>query len=59
MGVPLENAVRCASVNPAKAIGVYDERGSLRSGSVADAVLLDKDLNIRYIIQEGRVSECE
>lgn len=55
MGIPLGTAVKCASVNPAKALKIYASRGSLRCGSIADAVLLDKDLNIRYIIQEGRV----
>ena len=58
MGIPLGLAVKCASVNPAKALGVYPLRGSLCCGSVADAVLLDEDLNIRYIIQEGRVILC-
>ncbi len=59
MGIPLEQAVQCASGNPAKALGTFGERGSLRIGSIADAVLLDRDLNIRYIIQEGRVIKCE
>ncbi|MBQ8822137.1 MAG: N-acetylglucosamine-6-phosphate deacetylase [Lachnospiraceae bacterium] len=59
MGIPLGSAVKCASYNPAKALGVLAERGSLSAGSVADMVLLDKDLNIRYIIQEGRVTTCE
>lgn len=59
MGIPLGDVVKCASVNPAKALGIYHERGSLRPGRVADAVLLDKDLSIRYIIQEGRVIKCE
>lgn len=58
MGITLGDAVKCATVNPAKAIGIYGTRGSLRSGRIADAVLLDKDLNIRYIIQEGRVISC-
>lgn len=55
MKIPLESAVKCASVNPAKALGIYQERGSLKPGKIADAVLLDKNLNIRYIIREGKV----
>ena len=59
MGISLGDAVKCASVNPAKVLGIYDTRGSLKKGKIADAVLLDKDLNIRYIMQEGRVISCE
>lgn len=59
MGIPLGMAVKCASYNPAAALGLLSERGKLGVGCVADVVLLDKDLNIRYIIQEGRVTACE
>lgn len=59
MGIPLGTAIKCAGYNPAKALGILPERGSLRKGCVADVVLLDKYLNIRYIIQEGRVTACE
>lgn len=59
MEIPLGTAVKCASVNPAKAVGIYDTRGSLQIGKIADAVLLDKDLTIRYIIQKGELIGCE
>lgn len=55
MHIPLESAVKCATVNPAKAIGIYDKYGSLTVGKQADAVLLDKDLEIRYIIKSGEI----
>lgn len=54
MNVPLEKAVKCASANPAKAIGVYGERGSIEPGKSADLVLLDEALNIRHVILRGR-----
>jgi N-acetylglucosamine-6-phosphate deacetylase len=53
MGIPLEDAVRCAAVNPAKAIGIYDTYGSITPGKVANIVLLDKDLNIKSVIVKG------
>ncbi len=59
MGIPLGTAIKCASYNPAAALGLLEERGSLGKGRVADMVLMDKDLSIRYIIWEGRVTECE
>ena len=54
MGVPLEMAVRAATINPARAIGVDSDRGSLEAGKVADLVLLDmKTLEIRAVILRG------
>ena len=55
MGIPLASAVKCAAVNPAKAIGIYDRRGSLAPGKQADVVLLDEDLKIRGIVKDGVV----
>ena len=55
MGIPLESAVKCATMNPTKAIGIYDTYGSLTPGKQADVVLLDEDLEIRYIIKSGEV----
>ena len=55
MGIPLESAVKCATANPAKAIGIYDKYGSLTEGKQADIVLLDKELNIKHIIKAGEL----
>lgn len=53
MKIPLHSAVKCASVNPAKAIGVYDQYGSIETGKYADFVLLDQDLKIKKIFVHG------
>ena len=55
MGIPLESAVKCATMNPTKAIGIYDNYGSLTEGKQADVVILDEDLEIKYIIKAGEV----
>ena len=55
MQIPLESAVRCATLNPAKSIGIDGKYGSLEEGKYANAVVLDKDLNIVSIIQKGQV----
>lgn len=55
MHIPLESAIKCATANPAKAIGIYDRYGSLAPGKQADVVLLDKNLEIKYIIKSGEV----
>lgn len=53
MGIPLEQAVACASVNPAKRLGEYDRYGSIAPGKKANVVLLDPDLNLRAVIKDG------
>lgn len=53
MQIPLESAVKCAAVNSAKAVGIYDKYGSIESGKVANLVLLDKDLAIKAIYFKG------
>lgn len=56
MGIPLEAAVRCATVNPAKSVGIYEQYGSITPGKKADVVLLHKaDLSIRNVILDGQI----
>lgn len=45
-GVPFEEAVRAATLTPAKAIGLEGEIGSIETGKRADLVVLDQDLEI-------------
>ena len=55
-GIPLESAVKCAAVNPAKCAGIYDSCGSITAGKYADVVLLDKeDLSLKQVILRGQV----
>lgn len=49
-GIPLEEAVAAASMNPAKSINIYEEVGSLTPGKRADVLLADKDLNLVRVI---------
>ena len=55
MNIPLTSAVKCAAVNPAKAIGTFDQYGSLAVGKKADIVLLDENLDIKYVIKDGKI----
>lgn len=56
MGIPMESAVKCAAVNPAKSVGIYDVCGSISPGKRANVVLLKKDnLNLQQVILEGRL----
>lgn len=55
MGIPLESAVKCAAVNPARRIGIYDSCGSITPGKRADVVLLKKEgLELQQVILGGK-----
>jgi N-acetylglucosamine-6-phosphate deacetylase len=54
MDIPLETAVACATENPAKEIGVFDECGSIANGKRADLVLLDENLTLRAVYLGGK-----
>lgn len=54
MGIPLETAVACATMNPAKSLGAYDKYGSLTPGKKGNVVLLDKELNLKAVIKDGK-----
>ncbi|MBP3900380.1 MAG: N-acetylglucosamine-6-phosphate deacetylase [Blautia sp.] len=53
MGIALEDAVRAATANPARVLGVSQEYGTLRSGKQGDVVLLDEDLRVKTVIKNG------
>lgn len=54
MGIPLESAVKCAAVNPAKCIEIYGSCGSITPGKKADMVLLEKEgLRLHQVILDG------
>ena len=54
-GIPLENAVRACTFNPAQAIKIDDRAGTLDLGKEASIVLLNKDdLSVKKIIFKGR-----
>lgn len=56
MEIPLESAIKCATINPAKAIGEDKEYGSIQVGKYADLVLLDKEsLALKNVISHGIV----
>ena len=53
MGISLETAVACATMNPAKCLGIYDAYGSLTPGKKGNVVLLDKELNLKAVVKDG------
>ena len=54
-GIPLEDAVRACTFNPAQAIKIDDRAGTLDIGKEASIVLLNKeDLSVKKIIFKGK-----
>lgn len=54
MQIPLETAVKCAAVNPAKHMGLYHRYGSITPGKAANLVLLEKEtLKVKQVILNG------
>ncbi len=54
MGVPKEEAVRAASANPAKAVGLEGECGFLLPGRRADLLLADREFTLLEVMKSGR-----
>ena len=54
-GVSLEDAVKTATENPAKAAGIFDQYGSIDAGKVANLIILDKQLNLKHVIHRGKL----
>ena len=54
VGVPLAEAVRLATLNPARVIDADDRRGSLATGKDADLVLFDDDWTAARVMIAGK-----
>ena len=53
--IPLHDAVRACTLNPAQAIGIADRCGTLDEGKDASFVVLDeKDLSVRAMVFKGQ-----
>ena len=54
IGVPLEEALRMASLYPARAMGVENRHGRLAKGSAANFVHLSDDLDMLGVWIDGQ-----
>jgi len=55
VGLSIQDAVKMATINPAKIMGVDDKKASLVEGKDADIIILDKDINVIMTVIKGRV----
>jgi N-acetylglucosamine-6-phosphate deacetylase len=56
LGIPLADALRMLTLNPATLMGIEFKKGSLRPGADADILLLDQGLQITQVFTRGLVS---
>lgn len=54
-GIPKKQAIKSATINPARAIRVDGETGSIAEGKLADLLVVDDDMNIVMVIVRGQI----
>ncbi|OIO39237.1 MAG: hypothetical protein AUJ75_01595 [Candidatus Omnitrophica bacterium CG1_02_49_10] len=54
-GLKIEDAVKLATINPARAIGIDRKKGSLKVGKDADIVIFDSKFRTKATIVEGKI----
>ncbi len=53
-GLQFPKILRTVTLNPAKLLNVQKRKGSLKRGSDADLVILDKELNVKGVFVKGK-----
>ncbi|MDE6420189.1 MAG: amidohydrolase family protein, partial [Lachnospiraceae bacterium] len=54
MGIPAEAAVRAATSNPAAALGIDNDYGSIAVGKKADLLVVNDDWELQRVYKHGR-----
>lgn len=54
-GSNFEDAVKCATENPAKNLGLFHKMGSIKENKIANLVIVDKELNVYQTIRNGKI----
>jgi N-acetylglucosamine-6-phosphate deacetylase len=57
LGIPLAEAVRMLTLNPAALLGIEFKKGALRVGADADILLLDEGLRLTNVWVRGSAVE--
>lgn len=58
-GVSFEDALKMATINPAKAIGLDKEIGSIQKGKRADIIAINDDYHVVFTMVDGKVVYCK
>ena len=54
-GVPFRQVIKAATMTPAKAVGEDARVGSIDAGKAADFVVLDKELDLKMVVAQGKI----
>jgi N-acetylglucosamine-6-phosphate deacetylase len=54
-GYPLQEAVKMASLNPARAMGLADRLGAINAGKDASLTVIDEDVNVYLTMVKGKI----
>lgn len=57
IGATLEEALKMASLYPAKVMGIDDKYGKIAEGYIADMVILNKKLLVKGVVVKGKYKE--
>ena len=57
VGIALDEALRMATLYPAKAIGVEDKLGRVKKGMIANLTVFDRDFNVQATIVNGQYEQ--
>ena len=55
VGVPLLEAIDCATINPAKNLAIEKRKGSITVGKDADFAVLDNDFKVHMTVRGGEI----
>ena len=55
VGYPLADAIKLASLNPARAMGFAGRLGSVQRGKDASLIVIDEDVNVYMTIVKGKI----
>lgn len=54
-GIPLLDSIAMMTITPARILGIDGERGSIEKGKIADLVIFNDNIDIKYVICSGNV----
>ena len=55
VGVPIQDALKMATINPARVIDVNSRKGSIEIGKDADIIVIDEKINVYATLVKGKV----
>lgn len=56
-GIALDEALRMATLYPAKAMGIEDKLGRIKKGMIANLTVFDRDYNVQGTIVNGQYEQ--